>query len=157
MDIKLNILILLVGLLFVGIGIIVVFLKQVLGKMKDIQLDVSILSQKYDESTKRLATKIEKSVATAVVDIVGSSNITPKYDDDEILEEIQNMIDIEGGCTAEFIQKSFNSTYSQIAVALNRLEEDGLIRQSSDVNGNVSWQIADEYEDYEEGEDGEPG
>lgn len=152
--ILLIVLIVLLVLVLIGLMILKSSIEKVREEIKDVASGVSVLAQVGDQNAKALSLKIEKTFAETFAEINKQVDILPKYDDNDLYDEVESFVETEGFISIETIQKTFHVGYSRAIETIEALVTDGIIEKFENPNSNHAvWSLVkDEDEEYEEDE-----
>jgi len=107
-------------------------------EIKDVASGVSVLAQTSDQNAKALSMKIEKTFA----ELGQRVDVLPKYDDDDLYDEVQCFVETEGHLSTNTIQRTFRVGYSRAVKTIEDLENNEIIEKFEDPSLDyVSWRL----------------
>lgn len=140
--ILLTIVICLLVILFVGILILRSAIQKNTKDIQDIASGVSILAQTSDQNAKTISIKIEKIFAETFAELEQRIDVLPKYDDDDLYDEVQYFVETEGCLSTNTIQRTFRIGYSRAVRIIEDLEDNEVIEKFKDPDSNyASWRL----------------
>jgi len=110
--------------------IVLVLVKKISNKIKDIALKVDFFDQKLDAENEKVLAKMNQQYTDVLTSLKGiNEKINPEadMDDTELYEQAKEIIEEHGICSASLLQRTLRIGYARAARLIDLLEENGVV------------------------------